>query len=57
MITACRLFGYSSVLSFLLTLIGIFTLILNGLGQEAVAFGFIGAILSIIQGIFWALNK
>ncbi|QQK87991.1 hypothetical protein pSalSNUABM01_122 [Salmonella phage pSal-SNUABM-01] len=57
MITACRLFGYSAVVTFLLTLIFVFVLLLCGFGENALAMAFVGGIFAGLQGAFWACNK
>lgn len=57
MITACRLFGYSAVITFLLTLIFVFILLLCRSGDNALGMAFVGGIFAALQGVFWACNK
>lgn len=57
MITACRLFGYSAVITFLLTLIFVFILLLGRYGDNALGMAIVGGIFAALQGAFWACNK
>lgn len=57
MITACRLFGYSSVATFFLTAIFVFVLLLCRSGDNALGMALVGGIFAALQGAFWACNK
>ncbi|AEK82030.1 hypothetical protein [Salmonella phage 7-11] len=57
MITACRLFGYSSVATFGVTLFMTFILYMVGLPNSAVSIAITGCIFGLIQGIIWGLNQ
>lgn len=55
--TATRLFGYSAVITYMMTVIFAFILLVMGEGTNAIAIAFIGGILATIQAVLWAMNK
>lgn len=55
--TPSTAFGYGSVLTFILTAIFVFILLVIDKEGEAPGIAFVGMISASLQGCFWACNK